>query len=539
MIRLVRILFPNENICSEQALYYRVPAADSGKVEQRGDLLIMQKGACVSFDTYFNAFSFSTFRKYTSLTSVQTVLKAEGSFSFRLYSLCLLDSDRLERSLLQEKKVDCLPDSPVSLTRSFSSLPEEGLLYLEVQALSDGAVFYGGCFAAGQADGQNRVKIAAAVCTYNREPFVYRNMRNVIDGIYANEKSTIRDDIDFFVVDNGLSIDRTKIENEHTQVFPNKNWGGSGGFTRGMIEACREPGKYTHVLLMDDDILFETEVLERTAAFLKVLKPEYAEFILGAGMLEQDRPWVQYEAGGIWKGRQASLLRADLDLRSPVQILRNEMEPKAQYCGWWYQCIPLATVKRFGLPFPFFIKSDDVEYCVRTGSRLIFLGGIGVWHKTFAGKMTPFLQYYLKRNDLILNALHYPQYGLWHGLFRLLLALGKQTLVYRCSGVEYLFAAYRDFLRGADFFLQTDAEELNRHLAEMGSAKRPVPFFRMLAGFFRVTAQMVSGYGRAAASYRNRRGELTSFEFWCDRLAIEQVGPLEAARGRNVADKNL
>lgn len=523
MIRLFRILFPKENICPESSLYYRASAADPRAVEQRDGALAVRDGACVSFDTYFNAFPFCKFREYTGVDSVRVVLKAQGSFSFRLYSLRLSAGNGTARSLLQEKKADCLPDAPVSLLQDFSALPEDGLLYLEAQALSGGAVFYGGSFAAGEAAAQNRVKIAAVVCTYRREEFVYRNMRNVDREIYHSGDGPIRGDIDFFIVDNGHTIDGTEVENEHVRVFRNRNWGGSGGFARGMIEACREPGSYTHVLLMDDDILFETDVLERTAAFLKVLKPEYAEYSLAAGMLEQERPWVQYEAGGVWKGRRGRLLRAGMDLRAPEQILLNERGPEAQYCGWWYMCIPLAVPERFGLPFPFFLKSDDSEYCIRSGSRLIFIGGVGVWHQTFAGKKTPLLEYYLKRNEMILNALHFPRYGLLHNLGKLFLALGKQTVLYHFAGVDYLFAAYRDFLEGADFFLRTDAEKLNRRLAEAGRGKPARPFFHMAAGFFRTAAGMISGYGKAAESYRDRLGELTSFGFWYGRLGIEPV----------------
>lgn len=524
MERLFQILFPRESICTEKALYYRVPEADSGNIEQKGCSFVIQKGVCVSFDTYFNAFPFCSFREYTRMDSVCIILQAEGTFAFRLFSLHLKNETETQRNLLQEKEIVCTKNDEVCLRQDFSALPEEGMLYLEIEALSDCAEFCGGYFAAADSVRQNRVKIASVVCTYKREAFVYRNMENVTQAVYGNPESPIRDNIDFFVVDNGRTVDCSLVKNEHISVFPNKNWGGTGGFTRGILEACREPGKYTHVLLMDDDILFETDVLNRTVGFLKVLKPEYEKYGLAAGMLVKDEPYLQYAAGGVWKGRYGKLLNSGLDLRNRRSILLNNRSERADYSSWWYTCLPIAAVWDYGLPFPFFIKADDEEYGIRTGGNVLFLSGIDVWHDSFDAKYNARLEYYIKRNELILNALHFPRYGLWHNLLKLFLSLGKQALVYHFAGVDYLLAAYRDFLEGVDFFLKTDAEELNSRLAEIGGDKPARPYFHIVTGFFGMAANMLSRYKSAASSYRNRLGEVTSFEFWCSRLGIEPIG---------------
>ena len=424
---------------------------------------------------------------------------------------------------MQERKTETSADHPLVLGQSLEDLPEGGILYVELTALS-AAVFNGGSYLAETEGGENPVRVAAAVCTYKRESFVYRNMERVTEGLYREADSPFRDNMDFFIIDNGHSIDRTKIENEHIQVFSNKNWGGSGGFTRGMIEACREPEKYTHVLLMDDDIIFETQGLVRTVGFLKMLKPEYAEYSLAAGMLERDRPYLQYGTGGVWSGRCGALLKSGLDLRETASLLEDEVEEKADYSSWWYTCIPLSVVRKSGLPFPFFIKADDEEYGARTGKNFIFLSGADVWHDSFSAKYNARLEYYIKRNEMIFNALHFPGFGLWHNLAKLFLALCKQALVYHFAGVDYLFAAYRDFLEGPDFFLRTDAEELNRQLSELPKSTRAWPLLHMLSGFFRTAAKMFAAYRAASESYRNRLGELTSFDFWCSRLGVEPIG---------------
>lgn len=48
---------------------------------------------------------------------------------------------------------------------------------------------------------------------------------------------------------------------------------------------------------MDDDILLDTAVVERTWLFLSHVKKEYQGAILGGEMFELDRKYMQFEAG--------------------------------------------------------------------------------------------------------------------------------------------------------------------------------------------------------------------------------------------------
>lgn len=57
---------------------------------------------------------------------------------------------------------------------------------------------------------------------------------------------------------------RRKNLKVHIYYHRNKNVGGSGGFTRGMIESIRQKPKATHVLLMDDDVVVLSESIKRT-----------------------------------------------------------------------------------------------------------------------------------------------------------------------------------------------------------------------------------------------------------------------------------
>ena len=44
---------------------------------------------------------------------------------------------------------------------------------------------------------------------------------------------------DVFISDNSQTLDNDKINSKHINVFKNKNLGGSGGFTRALIEIMK------------------------------------------------------------------------------------------------------------------------------------------------------------------------------------------------------------------------------------------------------------------------------------------------------------
>ena len=154
------------------------------------------------------------------------------------------------------------------------------------------------------------------------------------------------------------------------KVSPNKNAGGVGGFTRGIIEAMSlaKQRDISHVLLMDDDAMIEPASLEVTYSFLSVLKEEYQDYTLAGSIIQLNKPYLQYEEGAQWNQGAIEALKHKVDLREVKVLLLNEDESeKVEYAGWWYCCIPLSVISKENLPLPLFIHRDDVEYGLRRG----------------------------------------------------------------------------------------------------------------------------------------------------------------------------
>lgn len=171
------------------------------------------------------------------------------------------------------------------------------------------------------------------------------------------------------------------------------NLGGSGGYTRGMLESLAFPGDA--VLLLDDDAQIEPETLRR---LLVLAGCAAVPTIMGTALLSAEAP-TQVEAvaegvrprGFVWGPSDG--LRSAVDLAGSTPDAWTFADPAARtdYTGWWGTLLPAGAVERLGLSVPYFLKWDDAEYGLRArreGFAVRTLPGTGTWHPTWAAKGT-------------------------------------------------------------------------------------------------------------------------------------------------------
>lgn len=405
----------------------------------------MKARETLSFDTYFNSFSYTKYRDYTAADNVVFSCRFEGRARVTLF---IFDGEEHEICSVEG-------NGAAELTVVFSELPHNGFLYPRITALTDVRFIEGrytsDCSPAGE------MSCCIAICTYKREQYVLKN----IEQLRRIDSDRIRQ---VFVIDNGNTLDCDALSGGNVRVIPNRNYGGSGGFTRGLLEA--HDGGFTHVMLMDDDISFENEIPERMAAFVSILRPEYSGAHFGTAMLSANVPYMQYELGGAdWNGRRVCGGKHDVDVRTPQALLNNLMGNNIGYGAWWCFLMPVSDVPRYGLPFPFFIKLDDVEYGLRTCGAvpIITMNGIAVRHDDFDNKYSMHLEYYNVRNQLVMNAAHNKRPFL-NSVYRLFAASFKQLVLYRYDVIPLILWAFNDYLSGVDCFLERDEEQFNLEL---------------------------------------------------------------------------
>lgn len=470
---LQRIQFPRTDICSREKMFFRV--SEGAILKGSDNSIVYQRGSISDTNTYFNSFSISKWVKYTQIKDVNITIDFKGSFWVVLYSL-FIDNNRVIYKNVKELQIDS--EERASKTISFDTMPDRGVLHFKLISLSDSSVYYGGYYSTDDSFPVNDVSLAIGICTFRREDDVHRNIRLFNKDLVENPNSALRDKIQIFISDNGRTLGND-LESEHVHIFPNKNAGGAGGFTRTMIEALKSRQEFTHMLLMDDDVLINPESVSRTIAFLQCLKPEYQHAFIGGHMLNKERQYQQSEAADCWDRVRHHPVKPRFALENDRDIIENEIEEKVNYLSWWYCCMPMNVISNDNLPLPLFIKRDDIEYGLRNGSIFITLNGICVWHEPFDKKAVAHLQYYYFRNLLIIDSVH-RKLTKEHVKQELQRVVIEQHLYrYRYRDAEFALLGVQHYLKGIDFFKSLEPEGLNEALYKHNYSWQPVENFNV------------------------------------------------------------
>lgn len=450
---LQNVQLNNQEIKGTRELYYHI----QGDYSINKDMILMP-GTIFDTDTYFNSFSWGKWRKYTVIDNIYLQFCAIGCFIVRLY-YSKLEQGLINKVLIHEGNYNLNKATDIQIELPIDK--EVGNYHFVIEA-EEQTVLYKACYRTDTVG--NSIKIAIAICTYRREEMVKKSVNKLIQDVFNNKNSRVGENLKVYIIDNGQTLE-SDLGHSSICIIPNKNYGGAGGFTRGIIAAIENKDDFTHVLLMDDDAIVNSEAIEMTYALLSLIKPEYKTYVIGGGLLRQDIPYLQYEAGAQWNYGKINACNHNLDLRDYRNVLFNESEGNTiDYNGWWYCCFPLPRIKKANLPLPIFIHRDDIEYGLRMKNQFIYMNGISVWHEAFENKMQGVLDYYELRNLAITNAIHARGYTS---------AMFKSFFVKRCLSnvfkneyqyVEYNIKAVEDFCKGIDSFKKIDPERLHREL---------------------------------------------------------------------------
>jgi len=423
--------------------------------------------ACqLSFATYFNAFPASYWKRWTRVEEVALRLTVRGAGRVDLYR----SKSNGDVVHLEGKQLDAVTD-PVQLEFRESLAPFEdgGWVWFDV-ATERGSLTI--TDAAWIVDEPLPARpLAVAITTFNRPADCVTALAAL-----AEDRAVLDVIAKVFVVDQGSVKVRghQRFADVATQlgdrlvVVDQENLGGSGGFTRGMLEALRTDG-VEHVMLMDDDVRLEPDSVLRAHAFASATS---APVIVGAQMLNLQVRSQLHAMGEIvdlrtsfWRPAPGSVYQHDFAKLSLREQKLLHARIHSTYNGWWMCLFPREVLERTGLPLPMFIKWDDAEYSLRAGERgfpTVTLPGCAIWHMPWTDKddATDWTAYFHLRNRLITLALHSTydvrraivQDG-FRNTFKHLMAMEYSTVALHhksiedfLDGPERLFASLRDAL---------------------------------------------------------------------------------------------
>lgn len=404
-------------------------------------------GTTLSFDSYFGGFFESHWRMNTRLHSLVLSVSVAGACVVRLRRRSIgVDKLLSERVVTGDTGMQTLRFAVPDESGNFR---EYGLLYFEVTAVGDDVRFLKASWLAEVAP--TPVRLGIVLCTFNRERFVAAVLKTMAaDPVLLARLDRV------FVVNQGKPglarhplvaplVDRI---GSRLTIIEQGNFGGAGGFTRGLMASLDDP-TLTHCAFLDDDIRLESDTILRLIAFLSLAKDNVA---VAGHMLDSVQPTRLYEGGAVidhdnWFPRP---VQQDTDLTAAEGLNQLAQPQPVHFNGWWCFAVSLDIVRRLGLPMPCFIRGDDAEYGMRlyrNGVRTIPLPGAAVWHEPFYLKLGNWQLYYETRNLLVLAALH-DRFAAKPALRRVGRAWLLHMLTFRYYGAALILKGLSDFLQG-------------------------------------------------------------------------------------------
>ena len=229
---------------------------------------------------------------------------------------------------------------------------------------------------------------------------------------------------------------------------------------------------------MDDDVRMLPESFKRLFALLSIASDDYADACANGAMLQLEHPAIQFEDVSYVRrigGYQS--VKPRLNVAEPADAVENEridVEVPNAYGAWWFSCIPMSLIDEVGLPLPFFIRCDDVEYGVRCQSKYMTMNGICVWHAQFAGRFNAAIVCYQYSRNLMATVV-------LHGCYdeRVFLVQFWRTLSIYLRTMDYASAelwldGFEDYLKGPRYLMQLDGSQMVRENGAKTEKFRPV-----------------------------------------------------------------
>jgi galactofuranosylgalactofuranosylrhamnosyl-N-acetylglucosaminyl-diphospho-decaprenol beta-1,5/1,6-galactofuranosyltransferase len=461
-----RLLFAAPVAEAPDLLYVR---GRTGCGSRDRDAITVEPGTAISTNTYFGRFPASYWQRWTEVRDVELHAGVCGAGELRLVAS---DQDGRPRVV---KAVTIDGDEPreLVLTAPLDRFVDGGALWLDCDATHGPLTIRHARWTVPLP--RYRRATAVVMPSYNRVGYCIDTLMNLardpealdlLSAVYLIDQGsdTVESSPAFAGVVDSLG--------GKLRYVRQPNLGGSGGYSRGLLEAIENHGEHINAVFLDDDIWLEPDVVIRLSAFEQHTREPV---IVGGQMLRllhPDRLHVGAETADLGKlaaGEAVDRALVDADMIDETTMVigrpasrtgmvqpptfQQEVRVDAGYNGWWACLVPGEVVRNVGYPLPAFFQWDDIEYGFRAhglGYPTVTLPGAGVWHVDFDWKdWDDWHRYFNIRNSLITAALHggFNQRGITVSLLQQLLRY-LASMQYGLAAT--MLKAVEDFLVGPE-----------------------------------------------------------------------------------------
>jgi galactofuranosylgalactofuranosylrhamnosyl-N-acetylglucosaminyl-diphospho-decaprenol beta-1,5/1,6-galactofuranosyltransferase len=393
-------------------------------------------GGMVDLNSYFNAVDLTFWRRVVEAGAIGLQIRHRGDLKVTVTcrSRSREKPSALERTLLNTKEeTTCLDsvlaDAPSGQSSDIVSLRLSSETGATVQAVD----WYT------QTHPTDAVRVGIIITHFNRQEWVLPAVERIRKELLDDEE--LNTAVRLVIVDNSRNL--RVADSERIKVLPSPNFGGSGGFSKGLLH-LKEVGGFTHAIFMDDDATCEMESIKRVIRFFQLNRNNRVA-VSGALFCDPSLDRL-HEAGAswtdTWQPRCGGLKPAGNGLLELVGA-----SVKATYGGWWLFAFSLKD--QISWPFPFFIRGDDVCFSLANGYEIVSPLGVACRAENFDGKDNIFLKY--------LEARMHSMPPLVFGTCGLIPLLRRLNTICFCCLESYRYAAADIFLHGVEDCLGSEA----------------------------------------------------------------------------------
>ena len=460
---LQRIILPRPGEPLDVRKLYIEESATNARRAHASTRTTLQIGAEseVSFATYFNAFPASYWRRWSTLTAVILRVELTGSARVDVYR------SKATGARISVGGAEIISDGSAPAAAEFevelAPFEDGGWIWFDITTDTKSTLHSASWYAPVPAPG--RANITVGIPTFNRPADCVNALRaltsdplvdRVIGAVIIVDQGT-----DKAGEDPGFPAAAAALGGR-LSVYNQPNLGGSGGYSRVMLEALRHTD-CEQILFMDDDIRIEPDSILRALALSRFAK---TPTLIGGQMLNLQEPShlhvmgeVVNQANFMWTNaphteydHDFAKYPLDSDEESRSKLLHRRID--VDYNGWWMCMIPRRVGEELGQPLPLFIKWDDADYGLRAGEHgypTVTMPGVAIWHMAWSDKddAIDWQAYFHLRNRLVVSALHWdaPVSGLIKSSLKATL---KHLLCLEYSTVAIQNRAIEDFLAGPE-----------------------------------------------------------------------------------------
>lgn len=483
--RLQRVLLPKRGEPQDVRTLYLLEAEQNKERASWSDRfsLHIPAGAEISFQTYFNAFAASYWRRWSQLSSVVLKVELEGEARVDVYR-SKIDGSRIA---VEGALVTGVGEFEISL----APFEDGGWIWFDITAEKDTRITEAGWWAPiapgpqtlpnGSQVGPFDKRVTVGIPTFNRPTDAVQALQALAEDPEVDaviDTVIMPDQGNKHPADEPGYAEATEHFGDRFFEFRQGNLGGSGGYSRIMFEALggvdgTKPAgekQSPYILYMDDDIAIEPDSILRALQAARYAK---CPILVGGQMLNLQERSHLHSMGEVvgrhdFMWTSAPYVHYDHDFAKHPLSDRGKPGDKpdapnsrdlhrridVDYNGWWMTMIPRVVAEEIGQPLPLFIKWDDAEFGLRAGDHgypTATWPGIAIWHMAWSDKddAIDWQAYFHLRNRLIVAALQHdgPVDGIIKSMQK---ATIKHLVCMEYSTVAIQNEAMKDFLAGPD-----------------------------------------------------------------------------------------